>query len=447
MYRKSQDSLKAWKDRSSRKPLILRGARQVGKTFQVRQLAENFSNFIEINFDKTPDKKLLFKDADIKKVIQLISVDCGSIITPGKTLLFLDEIQAAPEIFAKLRYFYEDLPELHVIAAGSLLDFILEEHVFSMPVGRVEYLYLGPMSFEEFLIARDESILVDYYERYAINDEIPLSIHEKSMNQIKEFCIVGGMPAAVKTFCSDRDLDIVHREHQSIHQSYQNDFSKYGHRINTQRLEKVYRSLPALIGKKMKYAAIDPEERAKPLAESIHMLEKARVINKVYHSSSNGVPLAAERNEKNFKPIFLDIGLLNSALGLKLSALHLCNDLVTVHGGSMCEQLVGQQLLYAKEDYYEPEIHYWNREKKNAAAEVDYVISRDQDIIPVEVKAGKTGRLKSLQQFIVEKKPSVALRINSDTPSLVTIEKEGHSCELYSLPFYLTEQQGRLLTK
>ena len=445
MYRSSENSLNQWRSRPSRKPLVIRGARQVGKTHLVRMFAKvAFSDLIEINFDKTPEKKALFRSGEVHKIVQLLSVDSGKKITPGETLIFLDEIQAAPEIFAKLRYFYEDLPELHIIAAGSLLEFMLAEHEFSMPVGRIEYMYLGPMNFREYLHARGESMLTEYLGKVEIQEDIPNSLHEKCMAYIREFFIVGGMPAAVRAYAENQDLDLVHREHQSVHQSYQDDFSKYGNKVNIPRLQKVYRALPLLIAKKMKYTALDPDERSKDLAQCLDHLEKARIMTKVVHSSCNGVPLSAERNDKVYKPIFLDIGLLSASLGLKLTELYLCQNLTLIHSGMLCEQFVGQHLMYAKADYCEPELHYWNREKKSSSAEVDFVISDGDRIVPVEVKAGKTGRLRSLTQMITEKDSPLAVRFNSEPPSLGPFGLETKSCRLISLPFYLVGELDRL---
>jgi uncharacterized protein len=449
MERTSQKSLEDWCTRWNRKPLVIRGARQVGKTFLVRALAQsNFDDYVEVNFDLDPEKREFFKHSNVEKILELLSIDSGKKIIPGKTLLFLDEIQAAPEVFAKLRYFYEKLPEQHIIAAGSLLEFLLAEHEFSMPVGRIEYLFLGPMSFNEYILAKGETLFLDFISKVNIGEEIPASIHSKGMDLVREYWVVGGMPAAVRSYIERQDIDLVHREHQSIHQSYQDDFAKYGQRINTMRLQKVYRSLPNNIARKMKYVAIDPDERAKDIAFCLSLLEKARVIHKVKHTSCNGVPLQAESSEKVYKPLFLDIGLLSASLGLKLSELYTEGQLNLVHKGVLCEQFVGQHLLYLKDDYFEPQLNYWNREKKSSSAEVDFIISSGQDIIPIEVKAGKTGRLRSLQQFLCEKSSPISLRINLDLPSIVPFgSKPGSTSQLISLPFYMIGQVARVLTE
>ncbi|MBW2200879.1 MAG: AAA family ATPase, partial [Deltaproteobacteria bacterium] len=248
MYRKALNDLIDWKGRPNRKPLIIRGARQVGKTWLVRKFAGQFDNLVEINFDKNPEKAQLFASRDISRCLQLLQIDCDTEIIPGKTLLFLDEIQGAPELLPLLRYFYEERADLHVIAAGSLLEFLLADHDFSMPVGRVEYLHLGPMDMEEFLLALDQERMTKFLKDYSLDDTIPESIHLSLLNFLKLFWIIGGMPAAVAWYGNSGKLAEAIREHAVILQTYEDDFSKYRKRIYPERLRKVFRRIPALIG-------------------------------------------------------------------------------------------------------------------------------------------------------------------------------------------------------
>lgn len=441
MNRDSLQYLESWKTKPDRKPLMMRGARQVGKTHLVRDFAvKKFGQFLELNFEKKLEDKELFQNRSPQKIIQLLELEYHVKINPGQTLLFLDEIQAAPEVIPVLRYFYEELPDLHIIAAGSLLDFVLSEHNFSMPVGRVEYLHLGPLSFEEFLEALDEESLRQYLCEFNFKEKISTSLHQKLMGYVKEYCLVGGMPAAIKAYAVERSNEECNQIKQNILSTCQDDFGKYGHRVPYVRLRKVFRQIPLLVGEKIKYVNIDPFERAKDLSEAIHLLSLARICHPVTHTSANGIPLRAEIKEKIFKLLFIDIGLMSSACGLNLLDFEKAADLQLVNQGKLSEQFIGQHLLYSLPCYQEPEIFYWMREQRNSSAEVDYVISQGSSIVPVEVKSGKTGTLKSLQLFSKEKKIEKALRFCSQPPS---IWKDQFT--LISLPFYLVGQTRRLL--
>ena len=450
MQRKEMEHLARWQGRGNRKPLIIRGARQVGKTRLVREFAKGFANLVEINFDKHPEKARLFQGRDVAKIIQLLQIDADTDIIPGQTLLFLDEIQAVPELLPLLRYFFEERPDLHVVAAGSLLEFILAEHEFSMPVGRVEYLHLGPMTIEDFIRALGEKRLAGFLADFSLADTIPEPIHRKLLHYLKLFWVVGGMPAAVAAYHGSGQVTESLREHENILQTYEDDFARYGRRIYPPRLRKVFRRLPALVGGRLKYVNIDPEERARELSDTLHLLELARIWYRVRHSAGNGVPLGAEAKERDFKPLFLDIGLVSTSRGLSLPGLEMADDLRLVNNGALAEQFGGQHLLYDREPYERPELFYWNRQQKSSAAEVDYLVSRGQQVVPVEVKAGATGSLKSLQFFVTEKEAPAALRFNAMPPSISRLEaaivgRKRHPYLLISLPLYLAGQTSRLL--
>ena len=251
MYRISLDYLKKWKDRATRKPLVIRGARQVGKSFLVRLMAsEAFANLVEINFERMPDAASLFISKTPRTILPLLEARFNVPIKPGKTLLFLDEIQAAPEVFAALRYFHEEMPELHVIAAGSLLEFVLLEHSFSMPVGRIEYLHLGPMSFEEFLLALGREKLRQWLMRFTLAEVIPDGLHRELLDLVRQYCVVGGMPEAVAAFARNGSYQECEQVQQSILSTYRDDFSKYASKVRHQRVEKVFTKIPRLVGRK-----------------------------------------------------------------------------------------------------------------------------------------------------------------------------------------------------
>jgi len=451
MKRDLLGDLKEWQSRFNRKPLIIRGARQVGKTYLVREFAASeFDNLVEINFDLTPEKAELFASRDVEQIIKLIEVDLHIDIVSGKTLLFLDEIQNASQIIPLLRYFYELKPDLHVIAAGSLLEFVLHDHTFSMPVGRIEYMFMGPMSFQEFLIACNMDKLVDYIHNYDLNDLIPLPLHNKLLDLLKVYCLIGGMPAVVSAYLKDENSRFAAIEQRSILQTYRNDFTKYQEKINAQLLGRVFARIPHLVGSKLKYVNIDRNEKAKSIADCINMVQMARVAYCVTHSAGNGIPLGAESNNKVQKLLFLDVGLLSCALGLKATDISLAQDLTLINSGAVAEQFAGQHLLHQHESYVQPELYYWNREKRGSSAEVDYLYANGAKVVPVEIKAGKTGSLKSLQVFVAEKEPSVAVRFNTDKPSRCTMNstiatKHPASVDLLSLPLYLIGEIDRLL--
>ncbi len=450
MYRHEMDDLERWHGRARRKPLIIRGARQVGKTTLVRLFADRFfDRLVEVNFERDPQLASLFASNDPATTVERLQLHLDLDIMPGGTLLFLDEIQAAPEVLATLRYFYEELPSLHVVAAGSLLEIALERPAFSVPVGRIEYLHLGPMQFEEFLLAAGKARLVRLLNEYELGDEIPAAIHQQLMHWLRSFLIVGGMPDAVRAFVDGDSHQESEAVKHSILTTFRDDFGKYGGRVDQNRLRKVFERLPLVVGDKLKYVHIDRGERAKDLADALHLLSLARVAYRVRHTAANGIPLGAEADDRKFKALFLDVGLMTTASGLTLLDLEQADDVMLVNRGALCEQLVGQHLLYSAPPWEEPQLFYWAREKPGSSAEVDYLVSQGREIIPVEVKAGKTGTLKSLHLFLREKGRRLALRLSSAPPSILeaaTSLSDGNNVpfRLVSLPLYMVGQVRRL---
>lgn len=450
MYRQALKQLTTWKTKNNRKPLILRGARQVGKSYLAHEFARtNLEGIAEINFERKPELAALFSCNDPHKTVRLLELQLNTAIKPGKTLLFLDEIQATPEVLPTLRYFYELMPELHVLAAGSLLEFALSEALYSMPVGRIEYLYLGPMQFEEFLLAAGEERLVGFLNAYEPASQVPEPIHERLLGLFRIFLVVGGMPGAVEAYFSAGSVRESEAVKQSILTTLKDDFSKYGERVKRQRLHKLFAKIPALVGGKFKYSHVDRGERSDALAHALDLLCMARLAYRVRQSSANGIPLAAEADDGAFKLLFLDTGLRSAALGLSLLDFEQADDILQVDKGAACEQAVGQHLLYSLPCYQEPELYYWTREKKNSSAEIDYLINEGTDIVPIEVKAGKTGTLKSLHLFLREKKRGFAVRFNSGQPSLLdatTSLPDGKNVpfKMLSLPLYMAGQARRL---
>lgn len=379
----------------------------------------------------------------------LLEARYGAVIRPGRTLLFLDEIQAAPQLLSCLRYFFEKMPELHVIAAGSLLDIAVAATAVSVPVGRIEYLHLGPMCFEEFLLAVGQAEFRELLRDFDVRRPIPDSLHRELMRRVRQFLVVGGMPASMAAFVRSSGHRESEAEKQSILSTYRDYFAKYGARVDRVRLEKVFMSIPRLVGRKFMYSHVDREDRARSLRKALDLLCLARVAHQVRHTSANGIPFGAESDDRRFKALFLNVGLLCRGCGLTAADIETAEDPMLVNAGAVCEQFVGQHLLYSSEFYDDPELYCWMREKDRSSAEVDYVISMGEDIVPIEVKAGKTGRLKSMHVFLRDESRSLGLRFDTDIPSLLDAQTcladgSNRPFRLLSLPLYMVGQARRL---
>jgi predicted AAA+ superfamily ATPase len=445
------DDLSKWYYREhNRKPLIIRGARQIGKTTSVRLFAQKEGlKLIECNLEKKWDFTESLSSNNPKKIIEAIEFQLDVDIDPKRSLLFFDEAQAHPSIIANLRYFYEEMPEYAIIVTGSLLEFTLAEPNFSMPVGRIELCHMNPFSFEEFLAALDKTKALSFIENYQLFDEIPVSIHESLCQLVRLYCLVGGMPEVIATYKTELNLRDVERVKSGIIETFILDFNKYTPRANTQLLRAVFESLPNALGKKVIYSNLVQNGKSNDISIAVKQLQLAKLLMKVYNCSANGIPLAAERNERYFKMIHLDIGLLLTQLNLKPNDLEKVLDLNLVNRGDITEQFIGQQLRFASPSYQEPDLYYWARDRKGASAEVDYVsVSPNHQVLPIEVKSGKTGTMRSLQTMIQEKSIPLALRFNSDQPTLFNEERQTPKGEiqyhLLSLPHYLIQQKDRL---
>lgn len=449
--RKALFSLITWIDSSNRKPLVIRGARQVGKTWMVRQLATlTGKQLIELNFEKRLAWKNLFTSNDPKEILFNLESELGITITPDNSLLFLDEIQAAPELLSKLRWFYEDMPTLPVVAAGSLLEFTLASHSFSMPVGRIHYLHVEPFSFEEFLLAQDQVKLHDFLSAWQWGMVIPTTIHDQLMAYMNEYIVIGGMPEAVISWKERRSLDAIAQIHDSLLTTYRDDFPKYSGRISQERLDEILITVPKLLGEKFMFSRVNKNVSSDALKKALHLLSMARICHKVYATHGNGLPQGADIKAGFFKTIFLDVGLASSMLNIKLHQIKQLDAISWVNQGGITEQIVGQLLRTLGPNYKEPHLYYWLREEKTSNAEIDYLVQHDVDLLAIEVKTGRTGSLKSLHYFMHLKKLSRALRINADQPSIAMVDTKIHTGEqvqyqLMSIPIYLTGQLHRLV--
>lgn len=377
LYRYAETFLLEWLNRKNRKPLIIRGARQVGKSTLVRRFCkQHHLTLCEINLERHLELDAIFASLDVTRLLQELSAIIGCSPAKENHVLFLDEVQATPSALAALRYFYEDYPDLMVIAAGSLLDFALKEHQFSMPVGRIEYFHMGPMTFKEFLIELNEKYLVDLMSHFKINQEFPRAAHEKLMRRLREYIFVGGMPEAVLSFSQSGLLEDASRSHESILATLKDDFNKYTKTSKEMlRLQNLLKYIPANIGQKVKYAKVSTNDKARETKHAIELLSLARICSQIFHSSCSGIPLEAEEDQSVFKLLFVDIGLLNRMLGLDWTAIAARDEQTLINEGGLAEQLIGQHLLYRFQGLYGPKLNYWLREGRSTNAEVDYVVS------------------------------------------------------------------------
>lgn len=443
--------LNEWLTSSNRKPLVIRGARQVGKTWLVRHFAQmQGKKLIEINLEKYPKLASAFSSNEPKTIIESLKLALETAIDPAKSILFIDEIQEIPELFSKLRWFFEDMPELPVIAAGSLLEFVLGRQDFSMPVGRISYMYLEPLSFEEFLLAQERHELLAGIKEFTWKTGISEFTHEKLMSLFKEYLIIGGMPAAVLSWINKRSIPLIGQVHNDIMQTYRDDFGKYSRRIPSVQINEVLTAVTPNLGKKFVFSKVNRDVRIPILKEALELLCQAKLCHAVIASSSNGIPLAAELLPSYMKVILLDVGLSSADLGISLSELASINELDLINKGGIAEQVVGQLLRTIFPLYQEPALYYWLNIDKNASAEIDYVMQHGNKVIPIEVKAGTIGTLKSLHRFMHLKKLRLAVRINSALPVIFEMdikETQGASVhyQLRSIPFYLIGELHRLL--
>ncbi|MGA2090431.1 MAG: AAA family ATPase [Endomicrobiales bacterium] len=437
MNRDIEQELMSWKNKSERIPLLLRGARQVGKSYSVEEFGKKaFENVVVVNFEFQPELKQCFATLNPIEIINKLQILMGVTIDSEKTLLFLDEIQECPNAIMSLRYFKEQYNKLAVIGAGSLMEFTLNSPDFRMPVGRVQFMYLEPLSFGEFLSVSGNGNLRNYLGAIHINSDIEDAIHHKLIELLRVYWIVGGMPAVVKEYLDTKSYVNCQRLQNSLLQTYRSDFGKYAKRSEHNHLRKVFDEAPRLVGNRLKYSHIDPEAKSKDLKNALNLLKLAGIIHPIFATAASGLPLGAQTNEAKFKLNFLDIGLMQNACGLQKQLL-VTNDFIQVNAGAVAEQFIGQELIAHVDSYLEHNLFFWARDKKGSSAEVDFVVVVDSSIFPVEVKAGKTGTLKSLRLFIDEKQVPLGIRFSQQNPSFFD--------KVLTVPLYMVEQMQRLV--
>jgi predicted AAA+ superfamily ATPase len=413
----------SWKTSPLRMPLVLRGARQVGKSWLVREFSHTYEHFLEINFEREPDAKVIFEGKlDPVQIVKKLSIFCsGKPVLPEKSLIFLDEVQVCPEAIQALRYFKEELPEVHIVVAGSLIDFALNN--IGLPVGRVEFLYLYPLSFGEFLDASG----LEHLRKVATTMESADVVHEQLLERIKYYTCIGGMPAVVSTWLETEELALCQKMQQRVLRAYEQDFSKYATDRQIPHVRKVFSAIPNQLGQKFKYSQVDNSSTTYSLKLALDLLITAGVACPCYHSSANGLPLAAGMDPKKIKIFLFDIGLTQALLGLDLKD-WLLSDIDSGHLGDIAEQFVAQELIAYSPQDKKSELFYWQRESKNSSAEVDFVTIKKGNILPLEVKSGKGGSMKSLRLFLEEHDAPLGVK--------VSMQPAARYDDIQDVPFY-----------
>lgn len=434
-----------WARKKRRKPLVVRGARQVGKTAAVTMFGEkNFKDVVVLNLEKDEYSSMFQRLLPIPDLIQLVQLRTGRKIVPGSTLLFIDEIQNSQAAMTQMRYFFEEMPELHVMAAGSLLEVKIKKEGFSFPVGRVEYCYMFPVTFYEFLEAMGDTESLEYVKNIDYRSPVPEEIHDVLLKKYYEYVIVGGMPEAVAEYIEGRSFIGLDPIYESILTGFRDDVYKYASEAKVPYLQHVIEQAPKFAGKAIKYESFGGSGyRSREMSEAFDVIEKAMIVKRVYSSYSTGTPII-ENKKKSPKIIFLDSGLVNYALGVR-EDLFTTNDLNNIYQGQIAEQVVGQALqTFSRTRWYN--FAYWFRDSKNSLAEIDFLVQRKSRLVPVEVKSGKTGHLKSLHLFMSQVDSPVAVRVHSGNLYLQDIERpDGSTFKLLSLPFYLLHRLEEII--
>ncbi len=401
--------LELWRNKKERKPLIVRGARQVGKTSAILLFAKKyFQNLVYINLEKAEHGRLFNQDLSLDEFKKIINVHFGKSLSPGNTLLFIDEIQESPYLIKLLRFFYEDMPYLHVISAGSLFEVKIKEKGISLPVGRVEFIYLYPLDFFEFLEAVGEIGSVKFLNNFDFKDKIPFSLHDKFLKLFYDYVLIGGMPEAVKIYAQTKNVQEVNLVYSNLLTSLKEDIYKYSSLSSGKYLSFVLDQVPLFAGQSITYEKFAGSDyKSREIHKSFDTLSLALIINQIKATKSSNLPLIPQQ-KKAPKLIFLDVGLVNYQMGIQKEFINLKN-LNSFYQGRIAEQVVGQQLLssFTQES---ANIYYWYK-KSPSEAEVDFCLIFQSQIIGIEVKSGSSGRLKSAYQFIKTVENSRVLRV------------------------------------
>ena len=382
---------------------MLRGARQVGKTYVVRELGKTFSSFVEVNYEKDTDVAEFFiQNLDPVRIIDRLSSYYGVPIYENQTLLFFDEIQKCPRAISSLRFFYENMPGLHVIAAGSLLEFALTE-LPSFGVGRIRSMFMYPMSFNEFLLAHQMDQYVKMIDQASCENPIDQVFHRKLNDLFQQFLLTGGLPEVVKQVVENKStlngLNVL----ADLSLSMCDDFSKYHKRVPESRIREVFASIVEQAGAKFVYSNLVAKASLPQIKEALELLFMAGLAYPVYHTSANGFPLGAQMDPKKFKVLLYDTGIFQHILGLNIREYLVVEEMDVLNKGCLAEIYAGLELMKASSILEKPQLFYWHRQERGSNAEVDYVIRQGSEIVPVEIKSGYSGKMQSMRLFMKEK--------------------------------------------
>lgn len=433
-------ALHSWATKDTRKPLVLRGARQVGKTTLVKLFAKEFEVFIELNLEEKENAALFSLELPFNDLLAGIYAKAGLVIEKKRTLIFIDEIQNAPDAVKTLRYFYEKRPDLYVIAAGSLLESLVGNHI-SFPVGRVEYMALHPCTFLEFLGALGEEVLSAQIERM----EIPRTLHSYVLDLFKKYMIVGGLPEAVANYAKRRDWVSLNEVFNSLLSGYKDDMEKYATKSKQQDILRYILNYGwGLAGQRFQFSKFGGSSyKSAEMGDAFRILEKALLLELVYPLISTSFPILPDL-KRSPKLLWLDAGLVNYVAGMQENLLF-SPDTDELWNGDIAEQVVGQELLGASVEFGMRRM-FWVRDARNSQAEVDFVYKYRSHLLPVEVKTGDNSKLRSLHQFMDESKESIALRLWNGPLSSDEIRlPSGKQYTLYNIPFYYAGQLERFL--
>ena len=403
-----------WKRSVKKKPLLLRGARQVGKSSSVRELGKSFDYFLEINFEKREHReaaKIFEQHSSPKQIVDELYAMFGTPIIAGKTLLFIDEVQNCLPAISSLRFFYEEMPDLHVIATGSLLEFALEE-LPSFGVGRIRSLFMYPMSFSEYLNAMNLKPLAEKISAASAINPMSDVLHKQCLNHLMRFIAIGGMPEVVATYALGGSLQECRQILNDLISTYNDDFAKYKKRVPSSRLREVYISIMEQTGGKFIYSRAAENTKHESIKTAVELLIMAGLAYPITHSAANGVPLAAELNHKHQKMIAFDTGIMQQMLKLDISNLFLGESFQQINKGSVAEMFVGLEIIKNMPNTSLAQLFFWQREQRGSQAEIDYLIECGSEIYPIEVKAGTRGAMQSLHQFMAEKKKTTGFRVS-----------------------------------
>ena len=441
-YRKEVYYLQQWAANPKHKPLVLRGARQVGKTTIVELFAKDFDNFLHLNLERKEDFKIFEENDSAKEILAAIFLQKNKVRRNGKTLLFIDEIQNSPKAVAMLRYFYEDLPDLHVIAAGSLLESLINRRI-SFPVGRVEYLAMRPCSFSEFLGALGENVLKDNL----LAVDLPAAIHSRTLKLFNEYTLVGGMPEAIALYAEKRDLVALRKVYDTIIAGYQDDTEKYAKNdtfLNV--LRHIITSGWRFAGQRIKFERFASSNyKSREMGEAFRALERAMLLELCYPTTSTEIPISPDL-KKSPKLLWVDTGIVNHIAGLQQELFGI-QDISDAWRGKTAEHIVAQSLISANNSVLARR-SFWVREAKNSQAEVDFVMQYGTKLLPIEVKSGDKSKLKSLHLYMEQSDGNLAVRFwNQPLRKDAITLPSGKKYTLFNVPFYYAECLEDVLQK